>query len=650
MTAIHPVRLEILRHGPPNNQLLSPLTPYLALCESYAARTLTVPWEQRDLVLYARALAYKAETRRGADIQRLGEQLGELLEGIAGLRDEVGQARTDGALVHLRLVLTANELAQVPFELALAPVTFSGAGQALLLQSAPPIVLTREVRRVPPDDISWPRDPRILFVAAQSAGVPEALIDRHALALRRALDPWVAAFPGQKQRVGRVSELLTVLPDASLRDVEKACRARDYTHVHVLAHGAVDSREVDDRYGVRLRSGGGAELVHGDRFAEALRTDAPSRPTVVTLASCDTGNVGTLLSPGGSFAHALQERGVAFVVASQVPLSEGGSVVLVDELYRRLLWGEDPRVALYETRTRLFVDRPAHHDWAALVCYATLPRDLGEQLRTLRTYRARMALDCATEALPELSGDGPARTPKQALLDLARVFERRAEAERRLDAAIEPGAPVPSQLYVEHEGLRGAARRWKAWIYEQIRRQVEAHGGDAPPEGLPFPTGSVELRARERAALMQAKAHYLSAFQTGMRAHWVAIQHMLLCLLLGDPVDTRVLGATLLAVEEDLNAPGAAERSWAYVSCIELHVLWPLFKEVPESWKVPTLDDAEKCARRILELTGLESEQARNTARHLRRYEGWRTLDVDRDTIDSVIGMLTCADPKPARG
>jgi len=36
--------LELLRHGPAHNQLLSPLTPYLALCENHPAVTLNCRW------------------------------------------------------------------------------------------------------------------------------------------------------------------------------------------------------------------------------------------------------------------------------------------------------------------------------------------------------------------------------------------------------------------------------------------------------------------------------------------------------------------------------------------------------------------------------------------------------------------------------
>jgi hypothetical protein len=38
------ITLELLRHGPSNNQLLSPLTQYLALCENHSAVTVRIPF------------------------------------------------------------------------------------------------------------------------------------------------------------------------------------------------------------------------------------------------------------------------------------------------------------------------------------------------------------------------------------------------------------------------------------------------------------------------------------------------------------------------------------------------------------------------------------------------------------------------------
>jgi hypothetical protein len=128
--------------------------------------------------------------------------------------------------------------------------------------------------------------------------------------------------------------------------VLQECRNTPYTHIHILTHGDL-SETSPDSYGLVLRGPhDSTEVVSGDQFASALISVGPQgihRPTVVTVASCDSGNVGTVIMPGASFAHALHEAGIPLVVASQFPLSKEGSVLL-GEMYSGLLWGENPLV------------------------------------------------------------------------------------------------------------------------------------------------------------------------------------------------------------------------------------------------------------------------------------------------------------------
>src|SRR4029077_6660898 len=107
----------------------------------------------------------------------------------------------------------------------------------------------------------------------------------------------------------------------------------------------------------------------GERLATILRTTRRRepgtfvRPAVVTLASCNSGNVGSVTGVGASIGHALHEAGIPMVIASQFPLSFGGSVMLVQELYQGLLWGEDPRKLLVGLRRRLHSQFRDCHDW-----------------------------------------------------------------------------------------------------------------------------------------------------------------------------------------------------------------------------------------------------------------------------------------------
>ena len=73
------------------------------------------------------------------------------------------------------------------------------------------------------------------------------------------------------------------------------------------------------------------------------RCNNPSFPTVVTIAACDSGSVGSGVGAGASIAHALHEAGIPLVVASQFPQSFAGSVVMTEVLYEGLRRGATPQ-------------------------------------------------------------------------------------------------------------------------------------------------------------------------------------------------------------------------------------------------------------------------------------------------------------------
>src|SRR6185436_13543700 len=135
------ITLELLRHGPPHNQLLSPLTDYLALCENHSAVSWRVPFEHNQMLYRLRALSYQmGEEPREFQVVDTARVLGEVLGRIPGLTADLNrQDAADDArrgddcdrVTHLRLILSASELALLPFELATAPSGFPGAGQPL---------------------------------------------------------------------------------------------------------------------------------------------------------------------------------------------------------------------------------------------------------------------------------------------------------------------------------------------------------------------------------------------------------------------------------------------------------------------------------------------------------------------------------------
>jgi hypothetical protein len=213
----------------------------------------------------------------------------------------------------------------------LTPTELPGTGQQLLLQSQTPVCLTREVRRAPDEEMIWPEcPPRVLFAAAAPSSVGDIPLEAHLLALRRALQPWVKYYDANDpvMRAKRLGEHFAFLPEASIEAIEAQCASSNFTHVHILAHGIKVNEGHDTRYALALHS---ARNPHNeDAITGALRASERcgryglARPAVVTLASCDAANVGSVAGAGSSIAHALHEAGIPMVVAGQFPLSFAG--------------------------------------------------------------------------------------------------------------------------------------------------------------------------------------------------------------------------------------------------------------------------------------------------------------------------------------
>jgi hypothetical protein len=313
MREVHTVRLELLRSGPAHNLLLSPLTPYVALCGNDGPVTLNIPLEHRHLLNRLERLRYVTDAgvvsdgQREAELIELGALVGGVLGGIPALNPQLvsaGSSVGENALVHLQLVVWGSELALVPFEVVTAPDGFPGSGLPLLTQGDVPVTLTREVRRARPLTVNWNRAPRILFAWAEPPGVARVPVREHLAALRRAIDPWVSWRPTPEERVQEVRGCLTVLHNATLDDIRRACARESFTHVHILAHGTERTEAGEKRYGLALNRDSrdpAVELVDGQSLAQALQVSSEdgrgvSRPTAVTLATCDSGAVGSPLT------------------------------------------------------------------------------------------------------------------------------------------------------------------------------------------------------------------------------------------------------------------------------------------------------------------------------------------------------------------
>lgn len=391
------VALELLRQGPPHNQLLSPLTSYLAVCGNHEPEPLRVPFEHATLLRKLRSVRGAGDpVGAAADAEDVRRAIVEMLCSLRGLQRELSTSARGGAsLVALELIVSAHELALLPFELAFPP------GVPTRELAASEVVVLRRSRRVPSSTVRWPVRPRILF--AYAGQVP---YERHLLALRECLEPWLthAAAASTSAAARKFAEYVTVLPEATLPRLQEAVRGnasddREFTHVHVLAHGDEDG----GKFGLRLchpNRVAGSDLVSGARLASALTATASDGarvlPACVTLAACDAGNFGDVTYFGAAVAHELHEAGVPLVVASQFPLSIRGSVAMACSLYEGLLRADDPRLALTSMRNTVRTWGGAGAsatDWASFVAYGALPRDLDRQVTRGRVEQAKRVVE-----------------------------------------------------------------------------------------------------------------------------------------------------------------------------------------------------------------------------------------------------------------
>ncbi|WP_198316639.1 CHAT domain-containing protein [Cystobacter fuscus] len=172
-----------------------------------------------------------------------------------------------------------------------------------------------------------------------------------------------------------------VLPQVSLASLERALREREepLAALHLLCHGVPSE---PGAYGLAWNSSwreGEPHVVDAATLRAALEPHA-GRIRMVVLSACRGGDTGLPGKHLGSPARELHRAGLSAVVASRLPLSTAGSVILTRALYGELL---------------------GHH--------TSLEQALAEARKALRLEGARM--DGASLQLYARAGDGPDLRP-----------------------------------------------------------------------------------------------------------------------------------------------------------------------------------------------------------------------------------------------
>lgn len=610
------ITLELIREGSPEGQVLSSLTRYFAICGNQAPETFTVPLTHLDFVRRREALRDATrevdprwEALRRQAIQQLGRDVSQLVASLKCLAHELSAAplRAD-TTVHLRVVMSPLELAALPLELAEGAAGMPGPGQALSTQRERPVVITRETRRVAPSNVRWPARPKVLFAwcAPVDQGREKSVPwQKHLLAIARALRPWLS-----DDGAGHESSL-RVLEHATLDRLREHCAKENFTHVHILAHGVErdDGSALERTYDLAFEAADGSlERVDGARLASALTSGAlgSAPPAVVTLASCDAGQVGSILGGGASIAHKLHADGIPFVVGAQLPLSFKASVVMTEVLYDELLRGGDPRCALHALRRRLRVEGEHEWEWASIVAYASLPKDLDKQLRAVASRRERAAIDMVLDRAKQPKG----APLSDAELDRLDRYEQRAQARSRKGTTRERAAA--------NDFLGSMALRW---IDLLIDKRVTARKQSDDPEAAPVSTWD------EWTAVARASHHFRELHRLEPASFWAANVANELQWFIHGRYDEDVDCAVRVEAGEALRSDDEERREAARITLFSIdlmHVLLPGVKErYPWRWSRSPKQSAWDVFWNVMKKGGPRCNEAIRLHRVAARFKRW---------------------------
>lgn len=630
MQNVRQVHLELLRHGPPHNQLLSPLTSYMALSGRHRASAVHFPYEHWELLRELGVLRYSARKDQGPQLKSappmelalVGAKIGSVLGQVPGLGGSLSKAVCNDELVQLRLVFSAAELALVPFELAVGATGFPGEGRELSLQLDAPLVMTREVRYATGNCQTWPRQPRVLFVSAAPAGYGPVQANEHLQVLVKALEPWTGQYIPQLADSDRkyTKKYLTYLKNASLEQIRQACQDGKYTHVHILAHGDVIEQD-SGQHGFALvlhKSPGDSDrdLVSAKRLEAALRANQSSstwelsHPAVISLATCDSGNQAQVITPATSLAHTLHEAGVPLVVASQFPLSMGGALALTDTLYTGLLAGEDPRWVLHAARRRLRARDSRTHDWASMVAYTSLPEDLEQQLQETSYAKADSGIKVANRQATHLI-EYLKDNPKEKSDVVLKALDKADEAAKAM--------PLEGGFMVEGQGCIASKDKRKAQLLFETARELKKKKDSSKRD--------VYLSQSHDALALALDGYWLAStlpFESAPRLHWVLVQWQSLNAVLGRKDRPGEWCAAHFSATLCANSAKEELWRWAFGSLAELYLLQLVLDvELPGQDREEASQNARDCTQRLLDLNGRGSAEVVSTWRQFDRYITW---------------------------
>jgi hypothetical protein len=163
---INTVTVDIVRKGISSSHLLVGDLDYIGMCGAYPQADLKINCTQQEFIDWVQKLRYGSDDKDRqqaiAYFQNLVTQ--QIFIKIPELLNQYDQ----NEWIHLRLLITARELAQLPFELVMPPMELCGDNKDVFpLCTAKRVTFTRETKQMGGRPYKWPVDSRVLFAWAQ---------------------------------------------------------------------------------------------------------------------------------------------------------------------------------------------------------------------------------------------------------------------------------------------------------------------------------------------------------------------------------------------------------------------------------------------------------------------------------------------------
>ncbi|NNF62856.1 MAG: CHAT domain-containing protein [Acidimicrobiia bacterium] len=252
------------------------------------------------------------------------------------LRRSIDDADREGAGLRIRLRLSeAPELGNVPWE-----YLFSATNDRFLVLSAwTPIVRYLDLPSgTAPLTVASPL--RVLVVIASPTDFPPLDVERE----------WNRLSDSVSDLESRGLVVMDRLEHATLLDLQRQLRRKDYHILHFVGHGGFDER-ADDGVLMFVDDSGRAKLVTGRDLGTILHDHRSLRLAV--LNACEGARTATD-DPFAGSAQNLVRQGIPAVVAMQFEITDGAAITFAHELYQAVSEGFPIDAALAEARRAIF--------------------------------------------------------------------------------------------------------------------------------------------------------------------------------------------------------------------------------------------------------------------------------------------------------